>query len=176
MVPPLQQAGLYKGLRRLKDSLDNYHNRPDAELLTDIRTQADKLGIVVNGVYAQANGLANGANGHTNGSANGHTNGANGHLSDDAYVRALGHELIQVEHRMIPLGLHVLGRAPVEAELIDMLPWWSPSTRPNIPSGTKSCLPCRCSLPAAWAGTLSSSSSRSRLISNPRSVGTESKT
>ncbi|MCB8948571.1 MAG: magnesium chelatase subunit H [Ardenticatenaceae bacterium] len=118
MVPPLQQAGLYKGLRRLKDSLDNYHSRPDAELLTDIRTQADKLGIVVNGVYAQANGLTNGVNGHTNGSANGHTNS---HLSDSAYVAALGHELIQVEHRMIPLGLHVLGRAPVDAELIDML-------------------------------------------------------
>ncbi|MCB0006880.1 MAG: magnesium chelatase subunit H, partial [Anaerolineales bacterium] len=108
MVPPLQQAGLYKGLRRLKDSLESYQNRPDMELLTDIRTQADKLGIVVNGIYHQANGL----NGH---------NGQAEELSDAAFVAALGHELIQVEHRMIPLGLHVMGEAPAGAELVDML-------------------------------------------------------
>mgnify|MGYP005836334017 CR=1 FL=1 len=92
LVPPLQQAGLYKGLRLLKDSIDNYHRRPDPELLTDIHTQAERLGITV----------------------------ADGD-SDEAYLAALGHELIQVEHRMIPLGLHVLGRAPQADELADML-------------------------------------------------------
>jgi len=93
MVPPLQQAGLYKGLRRLKDTIDNYHKHPDERLLEDIRTLADQIGITVD------------------------------HASDDpiAYITALGHELIQVESRMIPMGLHILGKSPSEEELIDML-------------------------------------------------------
>lgn len=114
MVPPLQQAGLYKGLRRLKDSLDNYHQRPDPELLVDIRTQADKLGLAVNG-HNNQNG-----NSHPSAGTNGHH--PNGSAKDDAaYIAALGHELIQVEHRMIPLGLHLLGQAPTEAEMVDLL-------------------------------------------------------
>ncbi|MEM1111879.1 MAG: magnesium chelatase subunit H [Pseudomonadota bacterium] len=94
MVPPLQQAGLYKGLRLLKDDLDNYHKRANAELLADIRTQAQRLGISVEHEDI---------------------------LDNDGYVAALGHELLQVEHRMIPMGLHVLGQAPSDEELIDML-------------------------------------------------------
>lgn len=94
MVPPLQQAGLYKGLRRLKDSLENYQKRPDSELLTDIRTQAHKLGVTIAGEES---------------------------LADVRYIAALGHELLQVEHRMIPMGLHILGQAPSNEELIDML-------------------------------------------------------
>ena len=124
MVPPLQQAGLYKGLRRLKDSLDAYHKRPSPELLVDIRTQAEKLGIFVEEgteVETAVTLPANGANGHHNG-----TNGSNGYhngqtAASDAYIAALGHELIQVEHRMIPLGLHILGKAPTDTELVDML-------------------------------------------------------
>jgi len=107
MVPPLQQAGLYKGLRRLKDSLDQYHNRPDPELLTDIRVQAGKLGIVLNG---------------------------NSGDSDAAYLAALGHELIQIEHRMIPMGLHVLGTAQSDIELADILSLvaaFNPAKHPN---------------------------------------------
>ncbi|MCA9969860.1 MAG: cobaltochelatase subunit CobN, partial [Anaerolineales bacterium] len=134
MVPPLQQAGLYKGLRRLKDSIENYHKRPSPELLTDIRTQAEKLGILVEPpAHDATNGHAptdqptrdHATNGHA---TNGHpTNGhgpkdhpTNDHLTASAYLAALGHELIQVEHRMIPLGLHVLGQAPGDAELVDM--------------------------------------------------------
>ncbi|MBX2999275.1 MAG: magnesium chelatase subunit H, partial [Caldilineaceae bacterium] len=93
MAPPLQQAGLYKGLRLLKDSIDNYHRHPGDELAEDIRTQAQKLGISV----------------------------AVDDSSADAYIAALGHELIQVEHRMIPMGLHVLGKAPSNGELVDIL-------------------------------------------------------
>jgi magnesium chelatase subunit H len=36
-------------------------------------------------------------------------------------VASLAHELILVEQRMIPLGLHVLGKPPVAAELADIL-------------------------------------------------------
>ncbi len=98
MVPPLQNAGLYKGLRVLKDSLDSYRQHPSPELLADIRTQAAKLDIRVTPSQADAETHA-----------------------DERYVAALAHELIQVEQRMIPVGLHVLGTAPAEEELIDIL-------------------------------------------------------
>ncbi len=92
MVPPMQQAGLYKGLRRLKDSIDTYHKRPSVQLLEDIEAQAAQLGISVEPS-----------------------------ATDENYLAALGHELIQVESRMIPLGLHILGKAPTETELVDIL-------------------------------------------------------
>jgi magnesium chelatase subunit H len=92
MVPPMQQAGLYKGLRRLKDSIDTYRKRPDEALLTDIHTQADQLGITVPDADSPSD-----------------------------YIGALGYELVQVEHRMIPLGLHRLGQPPTDDELVDML-------------------------------------------------------
>lgn len=95
MVPPLQQAGLYKGLRLLKDSIDSYRARPSTELLDDIKVQAEKLGITV----------------ETD----------DGAPSSDEYVAALAHELLLVEQRMIPMGLHVLGSTPGTAELTDVL-------------------------------------------------------
>ena len=90
LVPPVQQAGLYKGLRALKDSIDRYHAQPDPTLLADLRAQAEALNLNVAG-------------------------------EGDAYVAALGHELLQVEQRMIPVGLHVLGEPPQAAEQIDTL-------------------------------------------------------
>lgn len=99
MVPPLQQAGLYKGLRRLKDTLDNYHKKPSDEILDDIAMQAKMVGIMVERPQ----------NGHRT------------EDSDSVYIATLGHQLIQIESRMIPLGLHVLGQAQSEAELVDML-------------------------------------------------------
>ncbi len=97
MVPPLQQAGLYKGLRLLKESIDSYRARPSAELLEDIEAQAGKLEITVETVPVS------------------------GARAAETYVAALAHELILIEQRMIPLGLHVLGTPPVAAELVDVL-------------------------------------------------------
>lgn len=93
MVPPLQQAGLYRGLRLLKDSIDGYRARPSAELLSDIKAQAERLDIALDAPADDA----------------------------DAFVAALAHELILVEQRMIPVGLHVLGSTPSPAELADVL-------------------------------------------------------
>lgn len=97
MVPPLQQAGLYKGLRLLKDSVESYRQRPAAELLEDIRAQAERLGIQPESLEP--------------------------HQRDDAerYVAALAHELLLVEQRMIPMGLHVLGQTAAAEELADVL-------------------------------------------------------
>ncbi len=101
MVPPLQNAGLYKGLRLLKDSLDSYREHPTSELLDDIRVQADKLDIAVTA------------------------------SDDELYVAALAHELIQVEQRMIPVGLHVLGQPPSTDELVDILALVAAFTQPD---------------------------------------------
>ncbi len=94
LVPPLQQAGLYRGLRVLKDSIEHYRTHPTPELLADLRLQAERLGL-----------------------------GGDANQSTDAehYVTALAHELLQIEQRMIPVGLHVLGTPPPPHELADML-------------------------------------------------------
>ncbi|MFV9504029.1 MAG: magnesium chelatase subunit H [Oscillochloridaceae bacterium umkhey_bin13] len=93
LVPPLQQAGLYKGLRQLKDSLDSYRQRPDPAMLEVIHELAAKLGL--------GSELTN--------------------QPDEQYIAHLAHELLQIEERMIPAGLHVFGQAPAPAELVDLL-------------------------------------------------------
>ncbi len=103
MVPPLQQAGLYKGLRRLKDSLDAYRARPQPGMLDDIRAQAEQLGI--------GNEIDQ--------------------TTDETYVAALAHELLQIEQRMIPVGLHVLDKESDPAELTDVLALVAAFARPS---------------------------------------------
>jgi len=112
LVPPLQQAGLYKGLRLLKDSLDSYRQRPAPTLLEDIITQADRLGV---GLEQPRPALENSP-------------------AAEQYVAAVAHELLQIEHRMIPLGLHVLGEPPVQEELIDTIALVAAFTRPKHPT------------------------------------------
>jgi magnesium chelatase subunit H len=114
MVPPLQQAGLYKGLRLLKDSLERYRQQPSIDLLDDIRMQAERLGITL-----QSNGAA-AQNGTDNGSADAVLS-TPASADEPPDITALAHELIQIEQRMIPVGLHVLGQPPAEEELVDML-------------------------------------------------------
>lgn len=113
MVPPLKHAGLYKGLRLLKDSLDGYRQKPSSELLEDIRAQAEKLDIVVE-IDQQPTS----------------TNG-NQATEDDMYVAALSHELLQIEQRMIPMGLHVLGKPVTSDELTDILALMATFTQPD---------------------------------------------
>lgn len=113
MVPPLKHAGLYKGLRLLKDNLDTYRNNPSPQMLEDIRLQAEKLEILVD--------VSAGEEPHTNGHRD----------SDERYVAALAHELIQVEQRMIPMGLHVLGKPPSSTELADILALMAAFNQPD---------------------------------------------
>jgi magnesium chelatase subunit H len=112
MVPPLQQAGLYKGLRLLKDSIDTYRKHPSAGLLEDIKVQAEKLGLEA----ALEPRTENQEPADTAGFSV-----LGSRLSGDEYVAALAHELILVEQRMIPVGLHVLGHTPGAPELADVL-------------------------------------------------------
>jgi len=115
MAPPLEQAGLYKGLRQLKDQIEAYRKQPTAEMLTDIRMQAEKLEITVQNspFREQEIGAEQGVNG--NGLALQNAQDA------DVYIAALAHELIRVEERMIPMGLHVLGQSASADELTDIL-------------------------------------------------------
>ncbi len=108
MVPPVQQAGLYKGLRMLKDNLDSYRQKPDPALLEDIRTQAAHLGL--------------GEQAHTSGAAA---------QNSETYITGLLHELLEVEQRMIPVGLHVLGAPPSIAERTDILALVAAFARPD---------------------------------------------
>ena len=125
MVPPLQQAGLYKGLRLLKDSIDSYRTRATPQLLDDIHTQAEKLGITVDVPMPVIHGTV----------LNGETEAAG------VYVAALAHELILVEQRMIPMGLHVLGATPDNEELVDILTLVATFTRPPHPTQRNTTLP-----------------------------------
>lgn len=101
MVPPLQQAGLYKGLRRLKDALEAYRARPAAGMLADIWAQAEQLGL-----------------------------NRDATADDEHAIAALAHELILVEQRMIPVGLHVLDKEADPIELTDVLALVAAFARP----------------------------------------------
>ena len=120
MVPPLQQAGLYRGLRLLKDSIDSYRARPSAELLEDIKVQAEKLGI----------GSLESGGGEQSPCPITHP------PSSESYVAALAHELLLVEQRMIPVGLHVLGSTPGAPELADILALVAAFYRPVLAGAT----------------------------------------
>ncbi|MEN9933767.1 MAG: hypothetical protein RLZZ387_346 [Chloroflexota bacterium] len=133
MVPPLQQAGLYKGLRLLKDSLDQYRQHPSAQLLESIRGQAEKLGITPTSDDRQP--TADGRAASTAVVVASSATFSAGTEGDEAYVAALAHELILVEQRMIPIGLHVLGRAPSAAELADILALAASFVRPAAGHG-----------------------------------------
>lgn len=124
MVPPLKHAGLYKGLRMLKDSLDSYRQKPSAELLEDIRTQAEKLDITLELPTAPQSNLPPPE------ATNGQRNSAPA-ATDETYIAMLAHELLQIEQRMIPMGLHVLGRPPSVAELTDILTLVAAFTQPD---------------------------------------------
>ncbi len=115
LVPPLQQAGLYKELRLLKDSLDRYRAMPDHMLLEDICMQGERIGL------ASVRSLCE------PGSTDTTLPAASDDLPD---LAPLAHELLQVEQRLIPVGLHILDTPPTKGELVDMLTLVATFARP----------------------------------------------
>lgn len=97
LVPPVQHAGLYRGLRQLKDSIEQYRQRPDSGLLETIDALAEQVGL----------GAASDAE--------------TGNRDAEAHLARLSHALLEIEQRLIPVGLHVLGRPPEADELTDIL-------------------------------------------------------
>jgi len=106
MAPPLEHAGLYKGMRQLRELVGSWRNRPSGEVLEQIRELAGTLDMV----YPE------------------------GDTSDEVYVTWLNNELYLIEERMIPLGLHVLGQAPSAESLVDNLTLLVSHARPELDS------------------------------------------
>ncbi len=93
LCPPLEQAGLYRELRRLRELIESCRKKEDPELLGEIRALAQTLEL-----EAQED-----------------------NLSVEGYLTALNAELYLIEERMIPLGLHVIGKDPEPGSLVDHL-------------------------------------------------------
>lgn len=114
LVPPVQHAGLYKGLRQLKDALDQYRQHPDPGALELINALALQLGLAGEEEAVSADGDAP----------------ASSDGAVEAYLTRLSHRLLEIEQRLIPVGLHVLGRPPEAAELTDILTMVATFQRP----------------------------------------------
>ncbi len=95
LSPPMEQAGLYRGLQELKAALrDVDPAQPDAGFLTAIGRQAAAL----------------------------HLPWPADPVPDPAPALArLRTALLDVEERLIPVGLHTIGRPPAAGELADLL-------------------------------------------------------
>ncbi len=101
LTPAITQAGLYKGLFDLKSSIDRWRNlAPDAG---DERARIAPL------IQAQAAEFDLAA--------------PEPEWSGDAYdaVDAVAEKVLELEHTLIPSGLHVAGKAMDRAERLDML-------------------------------------------------------
>jgi len=101
LTPPVARAGLYRGLMDLKVSLERWRGlEPDAveeqaELAALIQTQAAELELA-----AAAPAWAADA---------------------EPQVQRVAAAVLELEHTLIPHGLHVVGKAPSAAERADML-------------------------------------------------------
>jgi len=101
LTPPVAQAGLYRGLVELKDSLERFRSiepeakHESAELAAMIQGQAADLQLV------DASPL----------------------WADDASARIakLTADLLEYEYTLIPYGLHVVGKPPSQEERVDLL-------------------------------------------------------
>jgi magnesium chelatase subunit H len=106
LTPPIAQAGLYKGLNELKASIERWRSvdanaSERSSLATLIQAQAAVLDLVE--------------------AEPAWTLGAGGATDADGRVLQLAAEVLEMEHALIPHGLHVTGRAPCAAERVDML-------------------------------------------------------
>ncbi|NTU94184.1 MAG: magnesium chelatase subunit H [Chlorobiaceae bacterium] len=104
MAPPLEHAGLYKGMRQLRDLVSAWRNRPSDEVLQQIREMAAVIDMLP----------------------------SSPDMADEAWITWLNNELYLVEERMIPLGLHVLGQAPSLDSLTDNLTLLVSHARPEL--------------------------------------------
>ena len=102
LTPPVAQAGLYKGLVDLKDTIERYRSlEPEAaaerqDLAVMIQAQATELQFIE--VDEAAWGDAS-----------------------DAKITKLGADVLEMEYTLIPYGLHIVGKAPSAAERVDLL-------------------------------------------------------
>jgi magnesium chelatase subunit H len=108
LSPPLEHAGLYKGLLKLKEMITAYRNAPSPELLTELKELASSLELD-KGLQEE---------------------------TGERYLAKLQNELYLVEERMIPLGLHIMGEAPSPESLCDHLTLLAAHNRPELDGRT----------------------------------------
>ena len=101
LTPPVAQAGLYRGLADLKASLDHWRGLPPSQA-----AERRRLSELVQ-AQAAAVDLADAQPGWG--------------PDAPARVEALVAAVRELEHTLIPHGLHVVGRAPEAAERVDLL-------------------------------------------------------
>ncbi len=104
LTPPVAQAGLYRGLADLKASIERWRCLPPADQL-DRREREELAALIQSQAVAVELAVTEPAW------------GPNSHED----VHALGLRVSELEHALIPHGLHVLGKPPSPAERIDML-------------------------------------------------------
>jgi len=104
LSPPLEHAGLYKGLRKLKELIAGFRNSPSDELFEEIRELARSLTI----------------------------DGSHDERPAEEYITRLHSELYTIEERMIPLGLHIMGEAPAPDSVSDHLALLAAHSRPEL--------------------------------------------
>ena len=108
LTPPITQAGLYKGLNELKAGIDRWRcldpqATERADLAVLLQSQAAELNLAAaepawdSSVTADATGDA------------------------DQRVMQIAQQMLELEYTLIPHGLHVSGKAPSEAERVDLL-------------------------------------------------------
>jgi magnesium chelatase subunit H len=108
LSPPLEHAGLYKGLGKLKEMITAYRNAPSDELLSELKELAATLELDKD-ISEEP---------------------------EEKYLARLLNELYLVEERMIPLGLHIMGEAPAPESLCDHLALLAAHSRPELDGRT----------------------------------------
>lgn len=101
LTPPVAEAGLYKGLVELKETLARYRS-----LEPEARAERDELSLMI---QAQAAGFDLAAAEPAWGG------------EAEARIAQLSAAVLEVEYTLIPYGLHVVGQAPSHAERVDLL-------------------------------------------------------
>jgi len=104
LTPPVSQAGLYRGLNDLKESIARWRTQdPDTgvqdDLVQILQSQAVELGLAKLDPLWSAQTLP----------------------QIDTLITDLATKVLELEYTLIPTGLHVAGRAPTLAERTDML-------------------------------------------------------
>ncbi len=101
LTPPVAQAGLYKGLVDLKDTLERYRSlEPEAQ------SERDELSLMIQAQAAELElAVAEPAWG----------------AESELRIGKLTADVLEVEYTLIPYGLHVVGQAPSAPERVDLL-------------------------------------------------------
>jgi len=114
LTPPLTQAGLYRGLVDLKASVERWR-----ALAPESTSEREQLAVLIQAQAASVE-LAAAEPAWTDGV--------------DDHVARLTDQMLELEHALIPYGMHVVGKPPSAAERVDMLMALAQATHASQPA------------------------------------------